>query len=216
MAAAADGAIHPPLARLGVEQVQDLVRQHRHMPDLKIGGHTLIRKTGQGESFVFQRRVVEVAFQQGVQGRELVEVAQRGVVEAGVEEEVRTAAGSERDQADMDDLGRLFADDVDAQELHVVALEDQFQEARLVADDLAARVVGVVGAADDVVDAFLLRLRLRRARRYSVRGWYRCRWAAYGETVFLNSEPQAWQAATRPCSVLVEARAGKPMTSPTA
>ena len=57
--------------------------------------------------------------------------------------------------ADVHELGGLLADDVHAQELHVVAAEDQLEEAGLVADDLAAGAVA----------------RTRRGRRRSRPPW---------------------------------------------
>ena len=56
----------------------------------------------------------------------------------------------ERGQADVDQLGRLLADDVDAEQLHVVDAEEQLEEPVVVADDVPARVAGIGGLADDV------------------------------------------------------------------
>ena len=78
-------------------------------------------------------------------------------------EQLGGGVGEHGDDADVHDLGGLLADDVDAQELHVLAAEEQLEEPGLVADDLAAGAVRVQGAADDVVDPLGLEVLLGRA-----------------------------------------------------
>src|SRR4051812_40416771 len=78
-----------------------------------------------------------LAFEQRVIRGDLVEVTEGGEVEAGAVEQLGGGVGQHGDDADVDDLRGLLAHDVDAQELHVVAAEDQLEEAGLIADDLA-------------------------------------------------------------------------------
>ena len=94
-----------------------------------------------------------LTLQQRVVSGVLVELAQRRVVEARAIEQVGAGFGEHREQSALDDLGRLLADDVDAEQPHVVSPEQQFQEARVVADDAPARVVRVARPARDEVHA---------------------------------------------------------------
>ncbi len=102
-------------------------------------------------------------------GRGLVEHAQGGHVEAGFHENFRGEFVQDGEQADVDDLGGLFADDVDTDELHVFAPEEQFEEAFRVADDAAARVVFVKRAAHDIFRSFFPERLLRLARHADLR-----------------------------------------------
>ena len=58
----------------------------------------------------------------------------------------------------MNKLGRLFANDMDAEQSHVVLPKDQFQQTTFIADNLAARIIGITRPTNDVADA----LRLQR------------------------------------------------------
>ena len=119
-------------------------------------------------------------------------------------------------QADVDQLGRLLADDVDAEQLHVAGPEEELEEPVVVADDLAPGVGGVRGPAGDVGDLLLDQLLLGRRRPSSIRGSCRSRRAGPWATFFLYFRSKAWTIATRACSIEVEARAGTPITSPAA
>ena len=58
----------------------------------------------------------------------------------------------------MNKFGRLFANDMDAEQSHVVLPKDQLQQTAFIADNLAARIIGITRPTDDVADA----LRLQR------------------------------------------------------
>jgi hypothetical protein len=44
----------------------------------------------------------------------------------------------------MNKFGRLFANDMDAEQSHVVLPKDQFQQTAFIADNLAARIIGII------------------------------------------------------------------------
>jgi hypothetical protein len=50
MASRSDRAIDPGFARAGIEEPESFRRQHRLVPGLTLGGHTVTRKMGQGET----------------------------------------------------------------------------------------------------------------------------------------------------------------------
>src|SRR5262245_50459289 len=68
----------------------------------------------------------------------LVTLGQRRVVEHGVDEVIDVAAEAQHGLADVYQLRRLGADDVDAEQPPVLAMKDQLQQARTVAENLAA------------------------------------------------------------------------------
>ena len=92
---------------------------------------------------------------EGVVGRVFIHFGEGGVVVAGVDEDGGGLAEQEGGEADVDEVGGLFAEHMDAEESHVVGVEEEFEEALLVADDEAAAVLSVEGAADDIGDFFL-------------------------------------------------------------
>ena len=74
-----------------------------------------------------------------VEGRDLVAFRQGRVVEHGLDEVVDRAAERQHRLADVDQLARPLADDVDAEQLAGLAVKDQLQEPGNIAEDLAAR-----------------------------------------------------------------------------
>ena len=66
-----------------------------------------------------------------MEGRGFVEHPERRDIEAGLDEELGGRAGQHRHQADVDDLGGVVADDVDAEEFLVVLAEEEFQDCLL-------------------------------------------------------------------------------------
>ena len=95
-----------------------------------------------------------------------------------------------------------------------VRVEDQLQQPGAVADDLAAGDLAILRLADLVGHALLGQLLLVLPDHRDLGDGV----DAVGEELrdALASTPKAWQAARRPCSMEVEARLGKPITSPTA
>src|SRR6266436_1216746 len=83
-----------------------------------------------------------------VEGRHFVAFCQCGVIEHRVDEVVDRAAERQNCLADVDQLARPFADDVDAEQLAGLAMKDQFQEPGNVAEDLAAGDLLVARLAD--------------------------------------------------------------------
>src|SRR5438552_8765564 len=67
-----------------------------------------------------------VAFQHRRISRVLIQIAQRWIVETGAVEQVGAGLGHHRDQTEMDKFGCLLANDVDADQSHVVLPKDQF------------------------------------------------------------------------------------------
>src|SRR5580698_8304051 len=122
-----------------------------------MGGHTVTRKMGQGEKnlpSLFQNHGVAsdlVPLQHRVSGREFVQIAKGGVIEAGIEEQVSAAAGHQSHEAYVDQLRSQFTDDVDAKQLHVIAIEDELQKAGLVTDNLPSRIMAVICTPDNHV-----------------------------------------------------------------
>src|SRR6266513_3913477 len=99
-----------------------------------------------------------VAFQHRRISRVLIEIAQCWIIETGAVEQVGAGLGHHRDQTEMNKFRRLFANDMDAEQSHVVLAEDQFQQTAFIADNLAARIIGITRPTDHVADA----LRLQR------------------------------------------------------
>jgi hypothetical protein len=84
-----------------------------------------------------------VAFQHRRISRVLIEIAQRWIVETGATEQLGAGLSHHRDQTEMNKFGRLFANDMDAEQSHVVLPKDQFQQPAFIADNLAARIIGI-------------------------------------------------------------------------
>src|SRR5271154_3092955 len=85
----------------------------------------------------------------------------RRIVEYEVDEEVESSSRLEDHHSQMNELGGIFADDVDAEQLAIAAPEQQLHQAGGVARDQAASVVLVVGTPDDVVNFLFLAAFLR-------------------------------------------------------
>ena len=66
-------------------------------------------------------------------------------------------------------MGRPRADDVDAEQTTVVAMEEHFEKTAVVADDLSARDLSIPGDTDLVGNARLRQLGLRRADHRNLR-----------------------------------------------
>src|SRR5262249_25968674 len=97
----------------------------------------------------------------GGEGRHLVALGERGVVEDGVEEVVEAAPKGEDRLADVDQLGSPGAHDVHAEQAAVVAVEDHLEETAVVAHDLPARDLPVARHPGLVGDLLLGQLVLR-------------------------------------------------------
>src|SRR5215470_5246224 len=74
---------------------------------------------------------------QPVEPGHLVRLGHRRIVEDGVAEVVDRAAEGEHGLADMDDLGRALAEDVDAEELPGLPVKEDLQETGVDAEHLA-------------------------------------------------------------------------------
>src|SRR5215469_1657115 len=85
-----------------------------------------------------------------VEGRRLVALRQRWIVEDRGDEVVHGSIERHDGLPDVDQLACAFADDVDAEHLAGVAMEDELEAAGGIAADLAARYFAVVGHADFV------------------------------------------------------------------
>ena len=85
-----------------------------------------------------------------VERRGLVALGERRVVEDGVHEVVHRAAERHDRLADVQQLAGALADDVHAEDLARLAVEDQLEAAGGVAANLAAGDFAVVGQADFV------------------------------------------------------------------
>src|SRR5262249_25160855 len=83
----------------------------------------------------------------------LVRVAERGVVENALDEEVDRAAEGQARHPDVNQLARAFTDHGDAEQTLVFGCEEQLHVSVEIADDLAARVESERGAAHEVGDA---------------------------------------------------------------
>src|ERR1044072_3322828 len=79
-----------------------------------------------------------------VEGGSLVALGERRVVEDRVDEVVNRALQDHHGLADVQNLGRALADDVDAEDFARLAVENNLQPARRVAANLAARDLAVV------------------------------------------------------------------------
>src|SRR5687768_5653299 len=77
----------------------------------------------------------------------LVDVAERGEAERGLDEEVERALERDHGHADVDQLARTLSDDRRAEHALVLAIEQQLHEAVDVAEDLATRIVPEARAA---------------------------------------------------------------------
>ena len=151
---------------------------------------------------------------QAVVGRVLEALRERRVVEDGVDEGVDRASRGQHEHRDVDELRGVLAEDV-GRELVGLRVEQKLDQAVGVSGDLAARVVLEPGVPDLVGDPVRLQLLLGRTDRRDL-----------GDRVDpvrlkrrdagLVRDLKAWHIATRPCSIEVEASAGKPMTSPAA
>ncbi len=100
--------------------------------------------------------LVAVQAAEAVEGRGFVALGESGVVEDGVDEVVDGAAEDHDGLADVDQLAGAFADDVHAEHLARVAVEDELEAAGGVAANLAA------GGFAIVTPCRLRRARLRR------------------------------------------------------
>src|SRR5687767_8432461 len=102
---------------------------------------------------------------QAVVGRVLIRLAERREVEYAVDECIQRSAELHDHHPDVQKLRGILSDDVDAEQLESLALEDDLDEALGVADDLSAGVVAVERAAQLVVDALFLALLFRQPDR---------------------------------------------------
>ena len=96
--------------------------------------------------------LVAVEAADAVEGGDLVALGEGGVVEDGVDEVLDGAAEGHDGLADVDEFCGAFADDVDAEDLAGVAVEDELEAAGGVAADLASGGFAVVAHADFVGD----------------------------------------------------------------
>src|SRR6185436_15141425 len=81
---------------------------------------------------------------QAGQRGDLVALGERRIVEDVIDEVAHRTSERHHGLADVYELGRAFADDVDAQDLPRLLMEEQLEPARGVANDLAARDLTVV------------------------------------------------------------------------
>src|ERR1700733_507505 len=98
-----------------------------------------------------------------VKGGSLVALSQRGIVEHCIDEVVYCPAQRHDRLADVDQLCRSLADDVDAENGPVFAMEDQLQAPRGVAANLSARDLAIIRDADLVGHILLGQLLFRFA-----------------------------------------------------
>src|SRR5437762_3110900 len=91
-----------------------------------------------------------VAFQHRRISRVLIEISQRWIIKTSAVEQVGARLGHHRDQTEMNKFGRLFANDVDAEQSHAVLPQDQFLETAFIANHLAARIIAITRPTDDV------------------------------------------------------------------
>src|SRR5947207_8863003 len=84
----------------------------------------------------------------------LIAFGQGRVVEHRVDEVVHRAAQRQHRLADVHELRRLRANDVDSQYLARLAVENQLQHSGAITEDLSARNLAVLGPADLIRDAF--------------------------------------------------------------
>src|SRR5436190_19763524 len=106
---------------------------------------------------------------QRVERRNLVDLGERRVVEDALDEEVDRAAEPHHGLADVDDLRRVRAERVDAEQAVVLRRDEQLHETVGVAEDLPARELSVVRDADLVRDRRLRELELRLADEADLR-----------------------------------------------
>ena len=99
--------------------------------------------------------LVAVQAAEAVKCRGLVALGESGVVEDRVDEVVDGAAQDHHGLADVHQFAGAFADDVDAQNLARVAMEDELEAAGGVAANLAASDFAIEGHADFVGNIFV-------------------------------------------------------------
>src|SRR5688572_7901282 len=92
----------------------------------------------------------------GVVGRVFVQFGEARKVEAGVDERLECRVHLHRYKTDVDQLDRLLANHVSADELHVVGTVDELQETGVVTDDAAASIVTVTSPSDHITNALAL------------------------------------------------------------
>src|SRR3569623_2354377 len=100
---------------------------------------------------------------EGVDGGDLVGLREGRVVEGVLDEVVDGAAEVEDGLSDMYELGGAFADDVCAEELAALEVEDQLHHAAFDAHDVAAGGLAETTDADLVVEALVAHLLLGHA-----------------------------------------------------
>ena len=91
---------------------------------------------------------------QCIVGRIFIHLGEGWVVVAGVNEDVGALLEKESRETDVDEIGRLLADTVDPEKLHVLRAEEQLQETIFIADDKASAILRVEGFTDDIGDIF--------------------------------------------------------------
>src|SRR3954471_10624569 len=93
----------------------------------------------------------------GVVGRVLVQFGEARKVEAGIDERLEGRVHLHRQETDVDQLDRLLANHVSADEPHVVCTGEEFQETGVVTDAAAAGIVTVTSPSDHIGNALALR-----------------------------------------------------------
>jgi hypothetical protein len=92
---------------------------------------------------------------EAVEGGGLVAFGERGVVEDGVDEIFDAAVEGEDGLADVEEFGGTFTDDVDAEQMLGIGIEEKFEAAGSVSPDLPASNLAEVGHANFVGNAFV-------------------------------------------------------------
>src|SRR3984885_12315662 len=92
---------------------------------------------------------------EAVEGRGLVALGQRRIVENGIDEILHTAAKNHNCLADVKQLGSAFTDDVHAQHLFGLAMKTNLQASGGVAADLASGDLAIIRHAHLVGNIFV-------------------------------------------------------------
>src|SRR3954451_2919783 len=93
----------------------------------------------------------------GVVSRVLVQFGEAREVEASIDELLEGRVHLHRQETDVDQLDRLLANHVGADEPHVVSTVDEFQKTDVVTDNAAAGIVTVTSPSDHIRNALALR-----------------------------------------------------------
>src|SRR5271169_4112759 len=83
-----------------------------------------------------------------VEGGIFVTFGESGIIENGIYKVINLSAQGHHRLADVDQFAGALTDDVDAQHIAGLAVEEDLQHANVITDNLAARNFAVAGLAD--------------------------------------------------------------------